>query len=203
MIPERDVLIVDDDTSLCDSLSVLLATAGLSMQSFSSAEHLLESDYVDTQACVVVDMRLPGLDGLSLLKVLRDLHAQHVIVMITGHGDVPMAVDAMRGGAFHFVEKPFDPDAFLDIVLAALKRLRSVVHDKCDRAGAEQRYRSLSPREKQVLELLVEGRPSKLIAYELGISTRTAEHHRAAVMKKMATRSLSHLVRMALDLKLT
>jgi two-component system response regulator FixJ len=141
------------------------------------------------------------MSGIELLNHLKDQGSRHIVVMITGHGDVPMAVAAMRAGAFHFAEKPFDPDALLHIVIEALARLELVVDTLQQSRENAHRYESLSAREKQVLDLLVEGRPSKLIAYDLGISTRTAEHHRSAVMKKMAAQSLSHLVRMALDLR--
>jgi FixJ family two-component response regulator len=194
------VLVVDDDCEICRSLEVLLATAGLTCRCFGSAEEFLASDAIRQPACTVLDVRLPGMDGLSLLKSLQANHGQHVVIMITGHGDVPLAVEAMRAGAFHFVEKPFDPDAFIDVLEQAMQRLRRSADSIEERNVIAKKYQDLSPREKEVLKLLVEGQPTKLIAHELGISTRTAEHHRSAVMKKMAAKSLSHLVRMALDL---
>ena len=201
MSGEAQVLIVDDDPQLRDSVTVLLATANISVNGFATAEAFLDTEPTQKAACLLLDVRLPGMSGIELLNHLRDLGSRHVVVMITGHGDVPMAVAAMRAGAFHFAEKPFDPDAFLNIVVEALARLERMVDTLEQSRENAQRYALLSAREKQVLNLLVEGRPSKLIAYELGISTRTAEHHRSAVMKKMAAQSLSHLVRMALDLR--
>jgi two-component system response regulator FixJ len=121
--------------------------------------------------------------------------------MITGHGDVPTAVAAMRSGAFHFVEKPFDPDALLSLVQDAFDHLSKAADEQSRLAALAECRESLTARERQVLSLLVDGLPSKLIAHELGISTRTAEHHRSAVMRKMEARTLSHLVRMALDLR--
>jgi two-component system response regulator FixJ len=179
----------------------LLSTANLQTTGFASAEEFLQSKEALQPACVLLDVRLPGMSGIEMLNHLNDIGSRHVVVMITGHGDIPMAVAAMRAGAFHFAEKPFDPDAFLSLVCEALQRVERLVDTLEQSRDHAERYEALSPREKQVLNLLVEGRPSKLIAYDLGISTRTAEHHRSAVMKKMGAKSLSHLVRMALDLR--
>lgn len=200
MTDKAQVLIVDDDAQLRDSVGVLLSTANLQTTGFASAEEFLQSDAARHPACLLLDVRLPGISGIDLLNHLNEVGSKHVVVMITGHGDIPMAVAAMRAGAFHFAEKPFDPDAFLNIVEDALQRVEKLANTLDQSREAAQRYGTLSAREKQVLDLLVEGRPSKLIAYDLSISTRTAEHHRSAVMKKMAAKSLSHLVRMALDL---
>jgi len=201
MVAEPRVLIVDDDAQLRDSVAVLLSTIGVAVTGFASAEEFLQSAKAREPACVLLDVRLPGISGIDLLGRLHEMGGGHVVVMITGHGDIPMAVAALRAGAFHFVEKPFDPDAFLAIVGEAIARLEMLV-DTLEKSREDaERYALLTAREKQVLDLLIEGRPSKLIAYDLGISTRTAEHHRSAVMKKMAARSLSHLVRMALGLR--
>jgi FixJ family two-component response regulator len=201
MNSEGQVFIVDDDAQLRDSVRVLLSTANIATTGFASAEEFLESETAQQPGCLLLDVRLPGMSGLELLTHLNELDGKHVVVMITGHGDIPMAVAAMRAGAFHFAEKPFDPDAFLSIVADALARVDKLVDSLEQSRENTERYDLLSAREKQVLDLLVEGRPSKLIAYDLGISTRTAEHHRSAVMRKMAAKSLSHLVRMALDLR--
>jgi two-component system response regulator FixJ len=201
MTSEPRVLIIDDDAQLRDSIAVLLNTAKLLTIGFGSAEEFLNSDEAKRPACVLLDVRLPGMNGIELLTRLHDRGSAHVVVVITGHGDIPMAVAAMRAGAFHFAEKPFDPETFVSIVMEALARVERLADTLEQSRENAERYAQLSVREKQVLELLVEGRPSKLIAYDLGISTRTAEHHRAAVMKKMAAKSLSHLVRMALDLR--
>jgi FixJ family two-component response regulator len=198
----QTVLVVDDDAQLRDSVAVLLSTAGRQTMGFASAEDFLQSEAARQPACLLLDVRLPGMSGIDLLNHLNEEGSKHVVVMVTGHGDIPMAVAAMRAGAFHFAEKPFDPDAFLAIVEEALQQVEKLADTLGQSREAAHRYYMLSAREKQVLNLLVEGRPSKLIAYDLGISTRTAEHHRSAVMKKMAAKSLSHLVRMALDLPL-
>lgn len=200
MTDRAPVLVVDDDAQLRDSVSVLLSTANLQTTGFASAEELLQSEAARQSACLLLDVRLPGMSGVDLLNHLSEVGSKHVVVMITGHGDIPMAVAAMRAGAFHFAEKPFDPDAFLSIVKEAIEQVEALADTLEQSREVAEHYNTLSAREKQVLDLLVEGRPSKLIAYDLGISTRTAEHHRSAVMKKMAAKSLSHLVRMALDL---
>jgi two-component system response regulator FixJ len=142
------------------------------------------------------------MSGIDLLGRLKQATGDaYSVIMITGHGDVPTAVAAMRSGAFHFVEKPFDPDALLSLVQDAFEHLSKAVNEQSRLAALGERRESLTARERQVLDLLVHGLPSKLIAHELGISARTAEHHRAAVMRKMEARTLSHLVRMALDLQ--
>jgi len=196
-----EVVVVDDDAKLRDSLDVLLSTAKIKTSGFACAEDFLKLEAARPPSCVLLDVRLPGMSGIELLTQLNDMGSKHVVVMITGHGDIPMAVTAMRAGAFHFAEKPFDPAALLNIVGEALARLQKLVDTIDHTRDNAERYAVLSTRERQVLDLLVEGQPSKVIAYDQAISTRTAEHHRSAVMKKMAANSLSHLVRMALDLQ--
>jgi two-component system response regulator FixJ len=201
MTCKAQVLIVDDDARLRDSMAVLLATANIGAAGFATAEEFLASGHAVRPACLLLDVRLPGMGGIELLGRFNEMGVRHVVVMITGHGDIPMAVSAMRAGAFHFIEKPFDPVAFLNAVEEAVGRVETLADTFAQSQVAAAHYALLSDREKQVFELLVEGKPSKLIAYDLGISTRTAEHHRFAVMRKMGVRSLSHLVRMALDLR--
>jgi two-component system response regulator FixJ len=201
MTRKAQVLIVDDDAQLRDSMTVLLATANIGAVGFATAEEFLASGGAERPGCVLLDVRLPGMSGIELLDRFNEMGVRHVVVMVTGHGDIPMAVSAMRAGAFHFIEKPFDPVAFLNVVEEAVGRVETLADTFAQSQVAAARYALLSDREKQVFELLVEGRPTKLIAYDLGISTRTAEHHRFAVMRKMGVRSLSHLVRMALDLR--
>lgn len=199
--PTASVYVVDDDRRLCDSIAMLLSTLGVTVTAFATAEEAVDAIDQRSPACVILDVRLPGMSGLELMQRLKGAPCQPVVVMITGHGDVPMAVSAMRAGAFHFIEKPFDPETFLATVEEALHQVDHIADRQEQLRAVASRFRSLTAREAQVLDLLVEGRPSKLIAYELGISTRTAEHHRSAVMKKMQARSLSHLVRLALDLR--
>jgi FixJ family two-component response regulator len=193
--------IIDDDARVRDSLRMLLATADIEVVAFASAEEFLDAQRRTAWGCLLLDVRLPGMSGIELLERLQQAGGGPAIVVITGHGDVPMAVSAMRAGAFHFVEKPFDPEALLAIVQDALARVDRFVDEQSRVQALAEHHRTLTAREQQVLDLLVEGLPSKLIAHELGISTRTAEHHRSAVMRKMKARTLSHLVRMALDLQ--
>jgi two-component system response regulator FixJ len=193
--------IVDDDATIRDSLALLLSTADVSARAFPTAEDFLANVDLGEPACLLLDLRLPGMHGLELLKRLSASASNISVIVITGHGDVPMAVAAMRSGAFHFIEKPFDPEALLGIVDEALQRLDKMADVHAQIQQSRDRHGQLTPREQEVLELLVDGLPTKLIAHELGISTRTAEHHRSAVMKKMGARTLSHLVRMTLNVK--
>jgi len=201
MTCDAAVAVIDDDPKICDSLQLLLSTANVPARAYRSAEDFLAEQGLPAPRCLLLDVTLPGMSGLELLQTLqRDPHGCRII-MITGHGDVPMAVAAMRAGAFHFVEKPFDAEALLALVEEALVQIGRNADRQTSLSMLSARRRSLTRREQQVFDLIVEGLPSKLIAYELGISTRTAEHHRSAVMKKMQARTLSHLMRMALDLR--
>lgn len=197
---EYSVLVVDDDEQVRASIGLLLATANIKVRAFASAEAFQRAQKPAHPFCLLLDVRLPGMSGLELLKQLSRSGSHATVVIITGHGDVPMAVAAMRNGAFHFIEKPFDPEVLLEVVQEALSHALRRVHKHARIESAVESFYSLTPREKEVLELLVEGHPSKVIAFKLGISTRTAEHHRAAVMRKMKARTLSHLVRKRLSL---
>jgi two-component system response regulator FixJ len=199
MSAEPLVHIVDDDAEICAALSLLLSTAGWPSRAYRSAEAFLDAVPAGP-FCLLLDVRLPGLSGLNVLEELRNRGAAACTIVITGHGDVPMAVQAMRGGAFHFVEKPFEPEILLEIVKEALEHVNERRQEQVIVAEIQARYGTLTPREQEVMQLLIEGMPSKQIGARLGISTRTAEHHRAAVMRKMQARTLSHLVRMSLAL---
>jgi two-component system response regulator FixJ len=199
MAAEPLVHIVDDDAEICAALSLLLSTAGWRSHTYRSGEAFLDADPAEP-FCLLLDVRLPGLSGLSVLEELRKRGSEACTIVITGHGDVPMAVQAMRGGAFHFVEKPFEPELLLEIVKEALQHVDDRKEEHAKVADIQARYDLLTPREQDVMQLLIEGLPSKLIGARLGISTRTAEHHRSAVMRKMQARTLSHLVRMSFAL---
>lgn len=197
---ERDaaVFVVDDNAQVRDSLALLLATAGIKVTAFVDAEDFLAAEKPHHPYCLLLDVRLPGMSGIELLKHLSGPGNTAVVIIITGHGDVATAVSAMRNGAFHFIEKPFDSEVLIEIVEEALAYTTKLADTHADSEQAIECFQTLTPRERQVLELLVEGHPTKIVAHTLGISTRTAEHHRAAVMKKMKARTLSHLVRMRL-----
>ena len=197
---ERCVHIIDDEAKIRDSLAVLLSTAEIKSRAYASAEEYLASVPLSEPACVILDNQLPGLSGMELLKRIADAASNTAVIMITGYGDVPTAVSAMKAGAFHFVQKPFDAEALLIIVEETLARADDVRDHQAEIQEFRTRGALLTQREREVLALLIDGLPTKLIAYRLGITARTTEHHRAAVMQKMQARTISHLVRMALNL---
>jgi two-component system response regulator FixJ len=195
---EGIVYVIDDDDALRESLVFLLRTARLDVESFSSAGAFLEKLPVKGLSCVITDMRMPGLSGLDLLRQLRELKSEVPVIVITGHGDVPLAVEAMKVGAVDFLEKPFDDEVLLASVRSALKQHNHEAKKHAERADIESRLAALSNRERDVLLGLVAGRANKQIAFDLGISPRTVEIYRANLMNKMQAGSLSDLVRMAL-----
>ena len=188
------VHVIDDEAEVCEALKVLLHTAGLEARTYASAEEFLAEVRLSRPLCLLVDVRLPGMSGLDLVRQLQQGPVRPVVVMITGHGDVPLAVKAMRAGALHFLEKPFEPAELLQTLEEAHQRVSQMVAEEAMCAAIEASYQSLTAREQEVMALLAEGMPTKLVATKLGISTRTAEHHRAAVLQKMGARTVSHLV---------
>lgn len=195
---EPEVYVVDDDEAVRDSLEALLQAEGFAVSAFASAQDFLAARWTDGPCCALVDLRMPGMDGLTLLAELARRPGAPPAIMITGHGDVPLAVKAMKLGAIDFLEKPFDPETIVACVRAALEQARPRPDAAENPEEVGSRLERLTPRERQVLEQLVIGRANKAIARELGISPRTVEIHRARVMDKMAAESLSHLVRLAL-----
>src|SRR5262249_18137734 len=195
MPPERCVHIVDDEVRVQEALTVLLSTAEIESRSYGSAEEYLESTQLTEPACVLMDNQLPGMSGIELLKRIVDAASNSNVIMITGFGDVPMAVLAMKAGTFHFVQKPFDAEALLTSVEEAFSRADKERDVQSQIAGLKARYALLTKREQEVLALVLEGVNTKLIARRLAISARTTEHHRAAIMQKMQARSISQLVR--------
>jgi two-component system response regulator FixJ len=194
------VHIIDDEPALRESISTLLATAGVEPVLHDSAEAFLASGAHKAAVCAILDNRMTGMSGLDLLQRLKDLRSEATIIMLTGHADVPTAVAAMKLGAFHFIEKPFDGEALLSAVDEALSRADKIGDEIAETNAFAQRYQSLTQRESEVFSLLMEGLPTKAIAARLEITGRTAEHHRAAVMRKLEARSISHLMRIALNL---
>ena len=194
---DQPVCIVDDDAAVRDSLRMLLESAGHEIRSYNSARSFLSDADMDA-GCLVVDILMPGMSGLELQEELVRRNIMLPVIVITGHGEVPLAVRAMAAGAVDFVEKPFDDQRMLDSVSRALQ----IGHQKRDRAGAAQAARDLlallTPRERDVFDHLVKGSPNKIVAHELGISPRTVEIHRAKVMSKLQARSRSDIVRIAL-----
>jgi two-component system, LuxR family, response regulator FixJ len=198
MPPERCVYIVDDDEAVRDSLSVLLESRTYAVKSFGSAPEFLTAAPSLPLGCLIVDIRMPGMDGLELQQRLIERALDFPLIVITGHGDVPLAVRAMKAGAVDFIEKPFTSEAILNSLGTALSRLSAPSEQDPTAAAAATKLVLLSPREREVLEGLLAGLPNKTIAYDLAISPRTVEIHRARVMDKMGARSLSELVRLAL-----
>ena len=195
---ELVVHLIDDDQPIRESLVFLLDTAGLVVRDYDSAEAFLAALPHLEPGCIVTDVRMPGMSGLDLARKVQSLGLAMPVVVITGHGDVPLAVEAMKAGAFDFIEKPFDDEVILGVLRAALGRGADAGREVAERAALAARLEALSMRERQVLDALVAGRANKVIAYELGISPRTVEVYRANVMTKMHASSLSELVRMAL-----
>ena len=197
MSPNRCVYIVDDDEAVRDSLSVLLESKAFGVRSFGSAPEFLATAPSLPVGCLIIDIRMPEMDGLELQQHLTERSLNFPLIVITGHGDVPLAVRAMKAGAVDFIEKPFAAEAILSSLETALLRLNTRGEDPA-KAAATAKLALLSRRELQVLKGLLAGRPNKSIAYDLQISPRTVEIHRARLMDKTGARNLSELIRLAL-----
>ncbi|EKF17584.1 response regulator FixJ [Nitratireductor pacificus] len=198
-MPENVVIhIVDDEEPVRKSLAFLLTMSGHAVRVHESATAFLDIAGGLRQACLITDLRMPDLNGVELLRRLRDAGQMLPAIVISGHGDVPMAVEAMKAGALDFIEKPFAEDVLLDAVSRAVTELDRQPRDGADAAGVRRRLEELSEREHQVMRRIVAGMPNKTIAFELDISPRTVEVHRANVMTKMRARNLPELVRMVL-----
>jgi two-component system response regulator FixJ len=200
-VPTPMVFIVDDDEAVRDSLRLLLKSVGIAAQVFGSAQEFLAAYDAARPGCLVLDIRMPGMSGMELQQHLNTRGAVIPLLFITGHGDVPMAVQAMKNGAFDFLQKPFRDQELIDRVQRALAK------DAENRVGLSQhskmrsRLDSLTSREREVLELMVQGKPNKIMAADLGISQRTVEIHRARVMEKLGVNSLAQAVRMMMELR--
>ena len=193
------VYIVDDDSGVRSSIRVLMKSMGLAATPFPSAREFLDAYHPNSPGCLVLDIRMPGMSGLELQETLNERGAVIPVIFITGHGDISMAVEAMRHGAFDFLQKPFRDQELIDRVQRAMLKDQEYRHLLSQKEGIVARLQSLTPREREVLDLLVKGNANKRMAAELGLSQRTVEIHRAHVMEKMGVRSLAQLVRMVLD----
>ena len=191
------VIVVEDDLLFRDALVRLLRTVGLHAEVFGSATELLASRLPDAPSCLVLDVRLPGLSGLNLQAKLAESGMHVPIVFITGHGDIPMSVEAMKGGALDFLTKPFRDQDLLDAVGKAIERDRERRRKESEASNLRARLDTLSPRERQVMELVTAGLMNKQVAAEIGLSEITVKIHRGSVMKKMECKTLADLVRMA------
>jgi FixJ family two-component response regulator len=195
------VHIVDDDDGVRSSIRMLMKSVGLPAVTFASAQEFLTGYQPERGGCLVLDIRMPGMSGLELQQELNRRGAVIPVIFITGHGDVPMAVEAMRHGAFEFLQKPFRDQELIDRVQQAMQRDQETRESLREHARIQARLASLTPRECEVMELLTAGKANKVMAHELGLSQRTVEIHRARVMEKMEARSLAQLVRMTLDVQ--
>jgi len=196
MMSDAIVYVVDDDETVRRSLARLVRSAGLKVDTFASAQAFLEHKGQNRPSCLVLDVRLPGLSGLDLQAAMGQSQRAMPIIFITGRGNVPMTVRAMKGGAQDFLEKPFDDQELLDAIQRALARSQEARAEDAERADIERRLATLTPRERQVLELVVAGLLNKQIAGELGAAEKTIKVHRGRVMKKMQADSVAGLVRM-------
>jgi len=196
MMPDAIVYVVDDDETVRRSLARLVRSVGLKVDTFASAQAFLEHKGQNRPSCLVLDVRLPGLSGLDLQTAMGQIQRTMPIIFITGRGNVPMTVRAMKGGAQDFLEKPFEDQELLDAIQRALARSRAARAEDAERTDIEGRLATLTPRERQVLELVVTGLLNKQIAGELGAAEKTIKVHRGRVMKKMQADSVAELVRM-------
>jgi two-component system, LuxR family, response regulator FixJ len=193
------IFIVDDDAAVRDALKLLLRSVGQAVETYGSAQEFLDAYSEDRPGCLVLDIRMPGMSGLELQQKLNEKHSILPIIFITGHGDVPMAVEAMQAGAVDFIQKPFRDQDLIDRINQALEKDSSNRAALGERNDIRRRLETLTPREREVLDLVVHGKANKVIAGDLKLSQRTVEIHRARVMEKMQASSLAHLVRMVLE----
>jgi two-component system response regulator FixJ len=198
MPTEAIIYVIDDDEAVRQSLEFLLKAAGIPVRGFESAQAFLDVLPTVEHGCIVTDVRMPEITGIDLLKKVKQVRPELPVIVITGHGDISLAVDAMKIGAVDFLEKPFDDDHLLAAVKSALDREADLARRKAEVGEVQEKLAALSNRERQVLEGLVAGNANKTIAFDLGISPRTVEIYRANLMTKMAANSLSDLVRMAM-----
>ncbi|WP_338691687.1 response regulator FixJ [Bradyrhizobium sp. 26S5] len=198
MTTRRTILVIDDDPAMRDSLAFLLDVNGFAVMTYETATDFLDHFASSTVDCIVSDIRMPGMSGLELVRKLKADAAACPVILMTGHGDVALAVEAMKAGAVDFIEKPFEDETLLRAIGEALRTQSAVPADGSARREAEARLVDLSPRERDVLRGLVAGKINKVIAHDLGISPRTVEVYRANLMAKTNVRSMSELMRIAI-----
>lgn len=196
--PEATVFVVDDDDAVRESLAFLIRSIGLKVENFASAQDFLKSYNPARAGCLVLDIRMPGMSGLELQDKLNRMDSMLPIIFITGHGDVPMAVKAIKAGAADFVQKPFRDQELIDRIREVLEVDASARVEKLQKAEVLKRIASLTEREREVMEQVVDGKANKVVAIDLNVSQRTVEIHRANVMDKMKARSLAQLVRLVM-----
>ncbi len=192
------VFIVDDDEAVRQSTAWLIESIGLKVITFNSADEFL-SGYNNEAGCIIMDVRMPGMSGLEAQEEMKNRAITLPLIFITGHGDVPMAVRALKHGAFDFIEKPFNDQLLLDAVQRGLKQNSETIESKIKNESINKRIAILTPREKEVMQRVTEGKPNKVIAHELNVSIKTVEVHRARMMEKMEARSVAELVKTTLQ----
>jgi len=195
----QPIAIVDDDPAVADSLKLLLETTGCIVNVYHNGDVFLESAVEDMTGCVLLDVRMPGKDGLTVLKEARAKNPNLHFVMMSGHGDIPMAVKALKLGAEDFIEKPFQAQQILDTMDKACKKFEAKSKEESYQSDAMMLLSKLTPREQEITEKLAAGKPNKIVAFELGISIRTVETHRGRIMSKLGVRSLADLVKIFLS----
>jgi len=193
------VFVIDDEEAVRDAIAMTLETVGLDYRLFASGSEFLQAFHSDWSGCVVLDIRMPGMSGLDLQRELNARQVSLPVIFITGHGDIPMAVEAMRRGAIDFIRKPFRDQELLDRIQEALQQDRQARETLTERQHLRERIAALTPREREVFDRVAEGQANKVIAIELGVSERTVEVHRAQVMKKLQAKSLAQLVRLKIE----
>ncbi len=198
---DRTVFVVDDDEAARDSLSWLISSVNLKVETYASAQEFLDAFDTKRPGCLLLDMRMPGMSGLALLNRLRELGSTLPTIFLTGHGDVPMAVRALKAGAVDFLEKPYNDQVLLDCIHNALEQSIQIRQLRNEQRIIEERFASLTPREQEVMAMVAKGLSNKQIGNNLSISIKTVETHRARIMEKMEADSVSHLVRMAVALE--
>lgn len=201
-MPDTTVIIVDDDRQVREALGLLMESVGLRVAVFDSAQAFLDAFDPEKPGCIITDIRMPGMSGLELQKKLKEQRLHPPVIIITGHGDIPMAVDAMQEGALDFIEKPFNDQRLLDSVHRAIETDASQRGQATQIAEIRDRIDTLTKREREVMDLITQGKRNKTIADELHVSQSTVEAHRAKVMEKMQADTLSDLMRMVLSLEL-
>ena len=201
MSSEPTVFVVDDDDGVRKGLSLLLRSVGLNVEVFAGAQEFLEDCNTDRPGCLVLDVRMPGMSGLELQERLKEEHIDIPVIILTGHGDVPMAVRAVQAGAVDFIEKPFREQVLIDRIQQALVMDVQRREERTQHTALENRLTRLTPREKEVLRLVVAGKHNKAIATELGVTVKTVEFHRSKIMEKTQAGSVAELVRLVMETK--
>ncbi len=202
MKPDPTVFVVDDDDAVRRFLSGLIASVGLNVETYASAQKFLDAYERGHAGCLVLDIRMPGMSGLELQKELVERDIRIPVIILTGHGDVQIAVQTMKAGAFDFIEKPFNNELLLDRIQKAMAQQVDVTIDRVKRDDIAHRISLLTPRERQIMDMVANGEMNKMVAHALGISEKTVEIHRSRVMEKMQARSLADLVRMVVIMEL-